>query len=85
MKKILANPGISHKFVKGLEHVDDVKFYRKSGTWRNWHADSAIVEQGDHRYIIVALAESDDGDEWLTEIARSFHEIIVPTKYARLK
>ena len=85
MKKILANPGISHKFVKGLEHVDNVKFYRKSGTWRNWHADSAMVEQGEHRYIIVALAESDHGEEWLTEIARSFHEIIVPTKYARLK
>lgn len=84
MKKILANPGISHKFVKGLEHVNDIKMYRKSGTWRQWHADSALVEQGEHRYIIVGLAESRDGGEWLTEIARSFHDIIVPTKYANL-
>lgn len=82
MKKILANPGISHKFVKGLEHLDDVKIYRKSGTWRNWHADSAIVEQDNNRYIIVALAESPDGGEWLENIASSFHSIIAPTKFA---
>ena len=82
MKKILANPGISHKFVKGLEHLDDVKIYRKSGTWRNWHADSAIVEQDNNRYILVALAESPDGGEWLENIASSFHSIIAPTKYA---
>ncbi|MGR8950159.1 MAG: serine hydrolase [Gammaproteobacteria bacterium] len=85
MKKILANPGISHKFVKGLEHVDNVKFYRKSGTWRNWHADSALVEHGEHRYIIVALAESDEGGDWLADIARSFHELVVPTKYATIR
>lgn len=82
MKKILANPGISHKFVKGLEHLDDVKIYRKSGTWRNWHADSAIVEQDNNRYIIVALAESPDGGEWLENIASNFHSIISPTKFA---
>ncbi|MEM7466832.1 MAG: serine hydrolase [Pseudomonadota bacterium] len=85
MKKILANPGISHKFVKGLEHIDDVKLYRKSGTWRHWHADSALIEQGKHRYIMVALAESVDGEEWLTEIARSFHDLVAPAKYAKLK
>ena len=85
MKKILANPGISHKFVKGLEHLNDVKMYRKSGTWRHWHADSALVEQGDNRYIIVALAESAEGEQWLTEIARAFHDIIAPTKYANLR
>jgi beta-lactamase class A len=85
MKKILANPGISHKFVKGLEHFNDIIMYRKSGTWRHWHADSALVEQGDNRYIIVALAESAKGEEWLTEIARAFHDIIAPTKYANLR
>ena len=84
MKKILANPGISHKFVKGLEDVNGIKMYRKSGTWRQWHADSALVEQGEHRYIIVGLAESRDGGDWLAEIARSFHDIVVPTKYANL-
>jgi beta-lactamase class A len=82
MKKILANPGISHKFVKGLEHLDDVKIYRKSGSWRNWHADSAIVEQGNNRYIIVALAENADGGKWLENIATSFHSIFAPAKFA---
>ena len=85
MKNILANPGISHKFVKGLEHLSGIKMYRKSGTWRNWHADSALVEAGDHRYIIVALAESAEGGQWLTEIATSMHNLIVPTKFARLR
>lgn len=85
MKKILANPGISHKFVKGLEHVDDLKMYRKSGTWRQWHADSAIVEHGRHKYIITALANSPEGGHWLEDIAASFDEIIVPTRIAAAK
>ena len=85
MKKILANPGISHKFVKGLEHLDNVKIYRKSGSWRNWHADSAIIEQDDSRYILVALAESPDGGQWLENIAANFHDIIVPAKFAAVR
>lgn len=82
MKAMLANPGIKHKFVKGLSGLPGVRFYRKSGTWRQWHADSAIVEQGRYRYIIVALAEDPDGGRWLTRLIRPLHSLIVPDSYA---
>ncbi|MDA0823205.1 MAG: serine hydrolase [Proteobacteria bacterium] len=84
MKKMLGNPGIQHKFVKGLSNLPGVKIFRKSGTWQNWHADSAIVEaRGGHRYILTALAKDPHGGEWLTELASSLHELIVPTTLAK--
>ena len=83
MKEMLSNPGIEHKFVKGLSDRRDVQIYRKSGTWRDWHADSAIVEApGGHRYILTALAKDPDGGDWLQSIASSLHELVVPTQFA---
>ena len=41
MLQILAEPGIEHKFVKALhEKAPDASLYRKSGTWKRWHAPS---------------------------------------------
>lgn len=69
MKSILADSSIHHKFVKGLEAVQpDSRIYRKSGTWKDYHADSAIVEHDGRRYIAVALAQSADGERWLKEL-----------------
>ncbi len=69
MKSILGNPGIHHKFVKGLEsEYPGARIYRKSGSWRNWHADSAIVERDGRRYIAVALAEDPKGGDWLSHL-----------------
>jgi len=69
MKQIMGTPGIHHKFVAGLEHTHpDAKVFRKSGTWNNFHADSAIIERADRRYIAVALAEDPAGGEWLREL-----------------
>lgn len=83
MKEMLSKPGIKHKFVKGLAGRDGVKIYRKSGTWRDWHADSAIVEvEGGYRYIIAALAKDGRGGQWLTHIASSLHGLVVPTRLA---
>jgi beta-lactamase class A len=83
MKQMLSNPGIEHKFVKGLANRDGIKIYRKSGTWRHWHADSAIVEvAGGYRYIIAALANDGRGGQWLARIASSLHGLIVPTRFA---
>ena len=59
MKEILGNPGIAHKFVRGLQNYwPDSKIFRKSGTWRTFHADAALVERDGHRYAAVALMES---------------------------
>lgn len=77
MKMILGKPAIHHKFVKGLEAVHrDAQIYRKSGTWRQYHSDSAIVERGDHRYIAVALAESPKGEKWLRDIIVALDDLI---------
>jgi beta-lactamase class A len=78
MKAILGNPGIHHKFVKGLEaSFPDAHIYRKSGSWRNWHADSAIVEHAGRTYIAVALAQSPKGGEWLKDLICELDGIIL--------
>jgi beta-lactamase class A len=79
MKEILSYPAIHHKFVKGLEEArPGAKIYRKSGSWRSWHADSAIIESGGHKFIVVALAEHRDGGKWMQELIVPLHDLIVP-------
>jgi beta-lactamase class A len=78
MKDVLSNPGIHHKFVKGLESRPGARIYRKSGTWRDYHADSALVEYGGSRYIIVGIAEHPEGGEWLRRLAAPLHDLVVP-------
>jgi beta-lactamase class A len=82
MKSMLGNPGIHHKFVKGLADYPDARIYRKSGSWRQWHADSAIVEAQGHKYIIVALAEDPNGGAWLSRLIEPIHQFMVPTRLA---
>jgi beta-lactamase class A len=80
MKSMLGNPEINHKFVKGLADYPDARIYRKSGSWRQWHADSAIVEAQGHKYIIAALAEDTNGGEWLSRLIHPVHQFMVPTR-----
>jgi len=82
MKKMLSHPAINHKFVKGLKSRPGVKIYRKSGTWSRWHADSAIVEDGKYKFIVVALAESPKGGKWLSKMITPLHDLVVPTRVA---
>jgi len=77
MKAILKDPAIHHKFVKGLEDArPGSQIYRKSGTWKDYHCDSALVERGDHRYIAVALARSPQGDAWLSRLIVAMDDLI---------
>ena len=84
MKEILSDPKINHKFVKGLANHPEARIYRKSGSWRQWHADSALIEANGYKYIAVALAESPKGGEWLAEMIAPLHDLIVPHTYAEL-
>ncbi len=77
MKAVLGNPGIKHKLVKGLADINGIKFYRKSGSWKNFHADSAIIEQGDKKYIVVILSDSAKGGQWITRLAKPLHKLII--------
>jgi len=76
MKEILSHPGIRHKFVKGLAGLRGVKIYRKSGTWKNWHADAALIEHGEKRYVAAALVENPRGGKILEELIRGLDRII---------
>jgi len=77
MKAILADPAIKHKFVKGLESKHpESRFYRKSGTWKQYHSDSAIIEHDGHRYIAVALAKSPLGGKWLSDLIVAMDNLI---------
>mgnify|MGYP001557039417 CR=1 FL=1 len=77
MKEILSKPGIEPKFVAGLRNRPVTEMYRKSGTWRQYHADAALVEAGGHRFIMVGLAQHPDGGKWLTRLAAPMHDLVV--------
>ena len=69
MLDVLVNPELHHKFVSVLDRVaPEAKVYRKSGTWENWHTDSALVWDKDRKYIVVALAEDAAGESMLREL-----------------
>ena len=74
MRDILSRPGINHKFVKGLQGLD-VTIMRKSGSWKNFHADSALVESDAGRYILVGLEENPNGERQLQALARAVHQL----------
>jgi len=77
MKSMLGDPGIKHKFVKGLAEYPDVEIFRKSGSWKKWHGDSAIVEVGRLKYIVVGLAEDRRGGKWLSKMIKPIHELML--------
>lgn len=89
MLTILGKPGIDHKFVAGLRsRYPHAEIFRKSGTWRTWHADSALVEHKGHSYIAVALAHNRHGGQWLKRLIVTLDKIIVqrsPEHYAALR
>ncbi|MGH8478374.1 MAG: serine hydrolase [Gammaproteobacteria bacterium] len=82
MKEVLSKPAIHHKFVKGLSDRPQCRMFRKSGTWRQWHSDSALIEHAGHKYIAVALAADPSGGEWMTRLIRSLDDIIVAPRMA---
>ena len=76
MQEMLSDSALKHKFVKGLEGRPDVKIYRKSGTWRNWHADSGVIVHEDFKYIIVALSQLPNGGEELSRLAAAVDDLM---------
>lgn len=85
MLDALVDPGVSHKFVKGLEGLNGAKIYRKSGTWKTYHADSALVTYYGHAYIMVALANHPNGALWLEKLARPLHRLALAESWAAVK
>ncbi len=77
MLEMLSNSAISHKFVKGLAAYPELEIFRKSGTWKTYHADSALVRTDGLAYIIIALANNANGASWLEQLAAPLHELAV--------
>ena len=77
MKEIMSRPGIVHKFVKGLTGIPGLAMFRKSGSWRDAHADSALVEANGRKYIMVALAHNAQGGDWLVRLAPRLHDLVM--------
>jgi beta-lactamase class A len=80
MKEILASPAIPHKFVKGLKPLTEIRVYRKSGTWKDFHADSVLVEEKEKKYILVALAKHPDAGNWLVDLALPLRDLVAGGK-----
>lgn len=77
MKELLADSKITHKFVRGLKKRKPKSvIYRKSGTWREWHADGAIVERDGKRYIAVGLIRDTRGDSKLSQLIVALDNLI---------
>ena len=77
MLDVLSNSAIKHKFVRGLKAYPDLEIYRKSGTWKTYHADSALVRTNGLAYIMIALANNGNGGAWLEKLAAPLHELAV--------
>ena len=84
MLQILSDPGLHHKFVNVLEKcVPPSRLFRKSGTWKQWHADSVLVWGKDwRRYILASIVDSPKGERILRDlvpvverILRSLHHL----------
>jgi len=77
MKSIMGNPQIKHKFVAGLSSRPGSRIFRKSGTWKDWHADAALVERDGKKYVAVALAESRSGGAVLSSLILRLDDLVV--------
>jgi beta-lactamase class A len=77
MLEILGDPGIQHKFVRGLASRPEATIYRKSGSFRQHHADAALIEHNGHRYIAAALVDDPRGGRILEKLILTLDDIIV--------
>ena len=78
MLELLSSPGIRHKFVQALaEEAPWAHLYRKSGTWKTWHSDSALVWGSRwRRYILVGLTEHPLGGVVLRDLVGVVEEVL---------
>ncbi|MBP6680881.1 MAG: serine hydrolase [Saprospiraceae bacterium] len=77
MLQMLVDPELHHKFISVLDKVaPTAKVYRKSGTWENWHADSVLVWDKNRRYIVVALAQDQNGETILRDLMLKIDNVL---------
>jgi beta-lactamase class A len=81
MKEVMSGEHLNHKFVKALSQLSaPVRLFRKSGSWRTYHSDSALVQRGGHAYIAVALSDDPNGSRWMGDIIKALDAIVMSEK-----
>ncbi len=82
MLAYLGDPELHHKFVNTLDQVaPQAKVFRKSGSWRTYHSDSALIWGSSWRkYIIVALADDPSGEQIMRELILEVDKKLKPTQ-----
>ncbi|TXD51470.1 MULTISPECIES: serine hydrolase [unclassified Polaribacter] len=77
MLEILKDPKLHHKFVNTLDVIaPTATVYRKSGSWKNYHSDSALVWGPQRKYIIVALIDSNSGEQIIRNLVRPLEKVL---------
>lgn len=77
MLDIMKDPALHHKFVNTLDKIaPKATVYRKSGSWRNYHSDSALVWGPKRKYIIVALIENNYGEQIIRELVEPLERVL---------
>lgn len=68
---IMGEPELHHKFVNVLDRIaPEAQVFRKSGSWKNWHADSVLVWDTNRKYILVGLAETPEGEQLMRDLIK---------------
>lgn len=77
MLEYLKDPALHHKFVNTLNTIaPDASIYRKSGSWKQYHADSALVWGPDRKYILVALVENTSGESIIRNLVVPLEKVL---------
>jgi beta-lactamase class A len=78
----LGNPELHHKFVNTLDRVaPSAKVFRKSGSWKTYHSDSALVwGRNNRRYILVALVDDAEGEKIMRDLMLEVDKKITASK-----
>ncbi len=76
----LGDPVLHHKFVNTLDQVaPKAKVFRKSGSWKEYHSDSALVwGNGWRKYILVALVQDAQGEQIMRELMAEVDKSLKP-------
>ena len=78
MLELMADPQLHHKFVSYLENAaPQARLYRKSGTWRTFHADSVLVWGPERKYILVALIDDAEGEKILRDMVMVVDKMLI--------
>lgn len=82
MLGLMSPPAHHHKFVGGLNDTPGVTFLaRKSGTWRNWHSDSALIQHHGRRYVAVGISETNRGEKIMQQLIKVMDDIVMDGDY----